>query len=253
MWRLRIGRATELARVVDGAAQLLTQYAGLLDAQRACYDALHASGGRLTGSLERDLGLLRRPALEMFGAIASVAPAQAMQGAPAETSALEALLRESWHTAAPPFLARVVLQAYMEALVAANKRPDRHLDAPAGCATCPFCGGLPQVAALVTDSSAGGAGRVLICATCATEWPLRRILCAACGEEDEHRLKYFRAPEFDHVRVDTCDSCHHYIKAVDLTRLGVAVPLVDDVASAALDLWAADRGCTKVTPNLIGL
>jgi FdhE protein len=75
----------------------------------------------------------------------------------------------------------------------------------------------------------------------------------ACAENDERRLCYFRAAEFDHVRVDVCETCGHYIKSVDLTRLGRAVPLVDEVAAGALDLWAHERGYTKVTRNLIGL
>ena len=82
---------------------------------------------------------------------------------------------------------------------------------------------------------------------------MRRVLCAHCGEEDERRLGYFHAPDFDHVRVDACETCRQYIKTVDLTKLGLAVPLVDEVASAVLDLWARERGYTKVTPNLIGL
>jgi formate dehydrogenase maturation protein FdhE len=44
-----------------------------------------------------------------------------------------------------------------------------------------------------------------------------------------------------------------YIKGVDLTRLGLAEPLVDDVATAALDLWAVEKGYTKIELNLVGL
>jgi FdhE protein len=80
-----------------------------------------------------------------------------------------------------------------------------------------------------------------------------RIRCSHCGEEDEDRLGYFHTRDFDHLRVDACDTCRHYLKTVDLTRLGLAVPLVDEVASGALDIWAQERGYTKVTPNLIGL
>ena len=39
----------------------------------------------------------------------------------------------------------------------------------------------------------------------------------------------------------------------DLTKSGIAVPLVDEVATAALDLWARDHGYTKVELNLVGL
>ena len=55
------------------------------------------------------------------------------------------------------------------------------------------------------------------------------------------------------VRLEACDTCRHYIKGVDLTRLGLAVPLVDEVAAAALDVWAHERGYTKIELNLVGL
>jgi formate dehydrogenase maturation protein FdhE len=46
------------------------------------------------------------------------------------------------------------------------------------------------------------------------------------------------------ARVDTCAACHGYIKTVDLRAPGTkeVVPLVDDVATLPLDLWAQDRG-----------
>jgi formate dehydrogenase maturation protein FdhE len=40
---------------------------------------------------------------------------------------------------------------------------------------------------------------------------------------------------------------------VDLTRLGFAVPLVDEVATAALDVWAREHGYKKIELNLVGL
>jgi FdhE protein len=78
-------------------------------------------------------------------------------------------------------------------------------------------------------------------------------VCAACGEEQPTHLGYFQSDEYPHVRIETCDSCKRYIKGVDLTRLGLAEPLVDDVATAALDLWAVEKGYTKIELNLVGL
>jgi formate dehydrogenase maturation protein FdhE len=40
---------------------------------------------------------------------------------------------------------------------------------------------------------------------------------------------------------------------VDLRSRGDAVPLVDDLASVELDLWASERGLTRVATNLFGL
>jgi len=255
-WQQRIERANELARAHAAGSHLLTQYAAILAAQRTCYEQLMARADRLTGSIESDLAELRPCAADAFRAIAAVAPSEAISDLPTEPRAIGAVLTDGWRLSAMPFLARVVLQPYAEALAHRFRgisKPDRGLETTPGQAVCPFCGGPPQVAVLHTDGGAGGGGRGLVCATCSTSWPVRRILCVHCGEEDERRLGYFHTPEFDHVRIDACDACRHYLKTVDLTRLGVAVPLVDEVASGALDIWAQDRGYTKVTQNLIGL
>jgi FdhE protein len=77
-------------------------------------------------------------------------------------------------------------------------------------------------------------------------------VCVACGEVDDKRLGYFHTPELDHLRVDVCESCRSYVKSVDLAKLGVAVPLVDEIVGAPLDAWARDRGYAKVELNLLG-
>ena len=41
-------------------------------------------------------------------------------------------------------------------------------------------------------------------------------------------LAAYTAEEFAHVRVEACDSCRHYIKTVDLTKDGRAVPVYND-------------------------
>lgn len=253
-WQRRIDRASELARANPAAGLLLTQYAAILTAQAACFDALVASRERLTGSLESDLRELQPRAASLFAAVTSVAPAQAMRDAPADGPEIDRLLIDGWRESSIPFLARIVLQPYAEALVHDGRRPEaRGIQAPAEQCACPFCGGPPQLAVLRHDAGNDGGGRALVCATCATDWPIRRILCPHCGSEDERRLGYYHTPDVEHVRVDACEACRYYLKSVDLTKLGVAIPLVDEVATGALDLWARERGYTKVTPNLIGL
>lgn len=53
--------------------------------------------------------------------------------------------------------------------------------------------------------------------------------------------------------MECCDSCKTYIKTVDLTNSGRADPVVDEIASAPLDLWAREHGYAKVHPNVLGL
>ena len=49
-----------------------------------------------------------------------------------------------------------------------------------------------------------------------------------------------------------CATCQRYLIDVDLERDPRAVPEVDELAALPLDLYAADQGLTKVTPNLMG-
>jgi len=113
---------------------------------------------------------------------------------------------------------------------------------------CPFCFEKPLLAVLRPEGDGGR--RTLLCGRCFTEWEFRRLLCPNCGEEDRDKLPVYTAPEFPHIRVEACDACRHYLKAVDLTRDGNAVPEVDEIAALPLDLWAVAQGYRKLTPNL---
>jgi FdhE protein len=55
------------------------------------------------------------------------------------------------------------------------------------------------------------------------------------------------------VRVEACESCRCYLKSVDLTVNGLAVPVVDELATVALNLWAEESGYVKLETNLLGL
>jgi FdhE protein len=88
---------------------------------------------------------------------------------------------------------------------------------------------------------------------CFREWDFGRLLCPNCGENQETQLPVFAAEQFGHVRIAACETCRYYIKTVDLTRDGLAVPEVDELAALALDLWANERGYTKLQVNLFGL
>jgi FdhE protein len=41
------------------------------------------------------------------------------------------------------------------------------------------------------------------------------MLCPACGEENAEKLVIYTADQFQHVRIEACDSCRHYIKTID--------------------------------------
>ena len=163
----------------------------------------------------------------------------------------EEILVKVWNGEEPDneetrFLARALLQPFAEYLAS---RGTPSLDGTG--AVCPFCSSKPVVGVLRGEGDGGK--RSLICSLCATEWQYRRIVCPSCGEEDKEKLPVFTASGIDHVRVEACDTCGTYIKSVDLTRDGFAVPIVDELATVVLNLWASDHGYTKVETNLLGM
>jgi len=103
----------------------------------------------------------------------------------------------------------------------------------------------------VLRPEANGGKRLLMCSFCLTEWEFRRILCPFCGEEDYQKLPRYSVQD-PVVRVEACDTCKRYLKSVDMTVDGLAVPLVDEIATVPLDLWAAERGYRKICVNLMG-
>jgi FdhE protein len=123
-------------------------------------------------------------------------------------------------------------------------------DAYTGSNVCPVCAGLPQMAVLRSEGDA--AGRWLLCSFCLREWPFRRLICPWCREEDKEKLPRFSSEEWPAVHIEACDTCRRYLKAIDMTVDGLAVPLIDEAALSVLDVWTVDRGYAKVAPNLLG-
>jgi FdhE protein len=146
------------------------------------------------------------------------------------------------------FVIESLLQAFAEHLVNGDLAPPTPGSMPM---RCPRCAG-PPVAAVLREEG-HGAKRFLLCALCLREWECLRIVCPACGEQEFDNLPVYTAEQFAHVRIDACDRCHHYIKTIDLTKDGLAVPCVDDIASVSLDLWARERGYTRIRQNVLGV
>lgn len=258
-WNKQIERAEYLATESSGAKELLAFYARLLRAQSEIYEAFRSRKDWLpSGDLASDVTVVQSSMAGLLECVAQYGPeslaedAQVLLAAEPEVMTLE-LLEYWWNPSDTQFFAKAVLQPY--ALWLAETRATlvgREL--AGGERTCPFCGGKPQVSFLQSKESGAESGnRDLLCATCLCSWEFRRVVCANCGEEQPAKLGYFHSPEFDHVRIEACDTCRHYIKGIDLTRLGFAVPLVDEIYSAPLDLWAREHGYTKIELNLVGL
>jgi FdhE protein len=254
VWEKRIDRCRELAARPSATTELLTFYAQLLDTQAQIYNSFpHTSG-----SLQGDLPTLREHLPPLVQTVQSSGPPALVEQAIALTSVspetIDHLLLDYWHDRSDQqFFAKALFQPYMQRVAESSTMP-LYPDFPRRENQCPFCLGKPQVSYLkIAESDSESGNRHLLCATCLSAWEFRRVVCASCGEEHPAKLGYFQTSEYEHVRIEACDSCKHYIKGVDLTILGLAVPLVDDVATAALDLWASEKGYTKIELNLVGL
>ena len=143
------------------------------------------------------------------------------------------------------FFTRACLQP-----VAENLQLQLTEDTYSGSNVCPACAGLPQMAVLQPEGDA--AGRWLLCSFCLRQWAFRRLICPWCQEEDKEKLPRFSSEEWPAVHVEACDTCRRYLKAIDMTVDGLAVPLIDETAFSVLDVWTTDRGYTKIAPNLMG-
>lgn len=142
------------------------------------------------------------------------------------------------------FLARAFLQPYAEFVAGAMLPPLT----PMTTCRCPRCNSLPLVGVLRPEGDGGK--RYLQCSFCSQEWEFRRIFCAHCGEEQEQKLAVYIAEQFPHIRVETCETCRYFLRTIDLTKDGHAVPLVDDLAAIPLRLWAEENGYTRIQENL---
>ncbi len=271
-WDQRIERARELAVAYPFAAEGLRFYEHIATFQKSLYGNLVAGKSsertHSPSSLRDQLELL--PLLPWFAQFLSfiqdIAPPPLAQSA-AELSAAggarwEEVLAEFWRatpdaaslTETEALIAWTFLQPYAEHLADRTARPEGGAEVQGTPPLCPLCSGSPQVGVL--RPLGDGAKRSLLCSLCATEWDYRRIVCPACGEESVDKLPVYiaeGAEGFDHIRVEACDTCRHYIKTIDLTKNGRAVPVVDELAAIPLSLWAAENGYAKVRANLLGL
>jgi formate dehydrogenase maturation protein FdhE len=281
-WDRRIRRANELASSYPFSAEGLHYYARVATFQKSIYGEIEkalADSPKISSNRplreELDFFLLLPKFPGFLSMIQQIAPAPLVEAAITlarkGSSAWQRAIEDFWYGDGPlagmndsdadaelesndpgasphsdRVLAWIFLQPYAEYL--ADHREIEILDGTPS--TCPLCGGKPAVGLLRSEGD--GAKKSLICMLCAHEWLFRRIYCPACGEEREPQMAYYSAPEIAHVRVDVCDTCHTYLKSIDLTKTGLAVAVVDELATIPLDLWAREHGYQKLQINLLG-
>lgn len=265
----RIARARALASARPAAAEVLDFYAALAAYQqslaRACSLAVRSGNFDPPGQTYRTLldVLDLESILDLVSGFLAWLPGVAP--APLAQSAVEMrqIAGDEWRRLAASYLHRgparpefdpavlfvieAVLQPFAEQ--AAMAMPDRPADRTSP--ECPLCRQLPVAGALREEGH--GARRTLVCGLCLSEREYLRVVCPGCGEQNFDALPVFTAEQFPHVRIDACDRCRRYLKTIDLTKDGLAVPVVDDLATPSLDLWARDRGYQRLRPNLLGI
>ena len=266
-WQERIERARTLSAKYPFAAEPLRFYEHVAGAQRHVYSRVFEACGdtrvpRPGGKLREELDLtVLLPEMRGFlGIVEGHAPAPlaaaarelAGRGSAAWVELLTAWWaaqddRESAANAHLQFCARAFLEPYAEYL-AEHTEPTMVEKTPS---VCPLCGARPQLGVLRPEGD--GASRFLVCSLCAAEWRYGRIQCPACGEGSETNLAIYVTQELPQVRVEACETCRAYIKSVDLSKDGHAVPLVDELAAIPLDLWAHEKGYSKLQLNLLGM
>lgn len=258
-WQQRIRRAEQLAAQHVFAAEILGFYVHVARFQESLYHRLErASIKNAPVSLASlpDLPELLASFPAFLSVVEETAPAQFAQIAHdlrnASSDSWFEILNHGWSTAAAPatakeFLAFAFLQPYAEFV---RSRAGLQLEGYTP-SLCPLCNRKPSLGVL--RQLGDGARRNLVCGFCLCEWEFRRIICAGCGQQDQAKLPVYAADQFPHMRVECCDVCQSYMKSVDFTKNGLADPLVDELASIPLDLWAQEHGYAKLHPNLLGL
>ena len=106
--------------------------------------------------------------------------------------------------------------------------------APWRRATCPCCGGSPDLALNASR------GRRLICSRCNATWRTEASGCIGCGASAEPTLGRIAAPAIGY-EITICNSCGRYLKECSLGDAQVD-PLVERMLTADLDAAAEHRG-----------
>lgn len=268
----RARRARLLAGRHEESAQVLGFYAHVAEAQSALLE--HAddvvppapvSDRGLADDLSR--AALGANATRFLAALTRRAPAPLASSLGALASSGAATWREALDAAMSPagsdpdpadpasaFFAEALVQPFAEVVArhwAGSPTARPRTTAHSAEQRCPCCGDRPVVGLLREQGH--GAGRLLVCGRCATEWPAPRMVCPSCAAIDVQALPVSRSDVWPAIRIESCEHCRHYLKSIDLTVDGAAVAIVDDLASLPLDLWAAERGLARARANLLRL
>jgi hypothetical protein len=260
-WAAPRRRAETLRERYEFAAEVLTLYLALIEVWEESWAAVRA---------ERPEALAGWAARRVFPEVVAATSEHGPKPLPRITDlgAVEQLLA-AWLAGeelvpVERYLARATLRGPLEAMDAGAAFAGD--PTPRGERRCPSCGGPPQLSFRTeTGDNLVSGRRRLQCARCGNSWSFSSSTCAYCGETERRTVysEHRDGPQvgrrdpgdatFPHIRVEACASCERYLIDVDLGRDPLAVPEVDELAALPLDLYAAERGLSKITPNVMGV
>jgi FdhE protein len=249
-WDQRIARAQKLSKANPSAREILELYLKVASFQKSISRSLNGAEHADVHSLLQFLPQLRT----LINNLGSPQLQEKAAKLGDDQERWSELLLQHWEQdpavqiedPAQAFCAYVLLQPYAQHVTSRM-----NISSVNTATQCPACGNPPQLS-LLRDFN-NGAKRSLVCSLCSTEWEFRRVLCPDCGEQHKDKLPVFTAEEFEQARIEACDTCKSYVKCIDLSKDGNAVPTVDDLATLAIDLWAQEQGYTRHCPNMFML
>jgi hypothetical protein len=248
VWAAYRERATKLQKRAPNP--LLTKYLEILSIQESISSQLRRTLAASRPERER--------ALVAFFDASALQPllAEAHRGVAAcglTAAPLDSLksLDDLWHQVEnfeypADFPARLVLEVFATGI---SHWPHREIEVSSGC--CPHCGF--GILCSVLREEGMGRRRMGTCSLCSSEWALPRLGCLRCGEQDPEKRPIFTFEDWPHVRVEACDGCGGCLKSLDMTKDSEALPMPDDIASCAINLWASGRGYESIGNPLFGL
>jgi FdhE protein len=141
-------------------------------------------------------------------------------------------------------LAELAVKPQFIAAASALRKPADEV--PARTDRCPACGSHPELA-LVTDAEDAEGVMLAVCPLCESEWPVSRVRCLFCGNEDDETLSYVRVEGEEQARVNVCDRCQSYLPIIDVRGRLEFAPAVERAMLAHLDILAYSRGWRRLS------
>lgn len=106
---------------------------------------------------------------------------------------------------------------------------------------CPVCGEISTLAILTPPDGK----RVMHCNLCGFEWPVKRVGCLHCGNEDAQQQMYLQNEDFPGVEMVVCRLCGRYCKEINARELSVQDYVWEDLRTLPLnyaaELWSKEH------------